>query len=71
MVLVYDDGEADGTLRLGYVDWEPFRLIAAGGLPDVGNLILNREERAFLCACRIATASRRESGRTASKAEGG
>jgi hypothetical protein len=32
----------------------------ATGLPDVGDLILNGEERAFLCACWIATAWRRE-----------
>jgi hypothetical protein len=60
LVFVHDDGEADATLYAGDVDWEPRRVSEANGLPDVGDLILNREERAFLCACWIATAWRRE-----------
>ena len=40
--------------------WEPRRVGGAGGLPDVGDLILNDEERAFVIACWIATAWRRE-----------
>lgn len=60
LVFVHDDGAADATLYLGDVDWEPRRVSDANGLPDVGDLILNREERAFLCACWIATAWRRE-----------
>jgi hypothetical protein len=60
LVFVHDDGEADATLYLGDVDWEPRRVSDANGLPDVGDLILNGEERAFLGACWIATAWRRE-----------
>ena len=60
LVFVHDDGEADATLYLGDVDWEPRRVSDANGLPDVADLILNREERTFLCACWIATAWRRE-----------
>lgn len=58
--LVFVHGEGDATLYLGDVDWEPRRVSDASGLPDVADLILNREERAFLCACWIATAWRRE-----------
>ena len=60
LVFVHDAGAADATLYLGDVDWEPRRVSDENGLPDVGDLILNREERAFLCACWIATASGRE-----------
>ena len=62
-VFVHDDGEADATLYLGDVDWEPRRVSDADGLPDVGDLVLNREERTFLCACWVATAWRREPSR--------
>jgi hypothetical protein len=57
---VHDDGEADATVYLGDVDWEPRRVSDANGVPDAADLILNREERAFLRACWIATAWRRE-----------
>lgn len=70
MVFVYDEGDAEGTLYLGDVGWESRQVSEAGGLPDVGDLILNREERAFMHACWIATTWRRESGRRASKAAG-
>jgi hypothetical protein len=60
LVFVHDDGEMEATLYAGDVDWEPRRVSDANGLPDVGDLILNREERVFLCACWIATAWRRE-----------
>jgi hypothetical protein len=60
LVFVHDDGDPHATLLLGDVDWEPRRVSDASGLPDVGDLILNREERAFLCGCWIATAWRRE-----------
>jgi hypothetical protein len=60
LVFVHDRGEPDATLYLGDLDWEPRRVSEASGLPDVGDLILNREERAFVCACWIATAWRRE-----------
>jgi hypothetical protein len=60
LVFVHDDGEMEATLYLGDVDWEPRRVSHANGLPDVADLILNREERAFLCACWIATAWRPE-----------
>jgi hypothetical protein len=59
LVFVHDDGAADATLYLGDVDWEPRLVSEANGLPDVGDLILNREERACLCACWLATAWRR------------
>jgi hypothetical protein len=38
----------------------PRRVSDAGGGPDVGDLILNDEERAFVEACWIATAWRRD-----------
>jgi hypothetical protein len=60
LVFVHDDGDPHATLFLGDVDWEPRRVSDASGLPDVGDLISNREERAFLCGCWIATAWRRE-----------
>lgn len=60
LVFVHDDGEPDATVFLGDVDWEPRRVTDAGGLPDTGDLILNDEERAFVNACWLATASRRE-----------
>ena len=44
----------------GDVDWEPYRVIDSGGRPDAGDLILNDEECAFVIACWIATAWRRE-----------
>ena len=60
LVFVHDDGERDAMVFLGDVDWEPRRVSDAGGLPDVGDLIVNDEERAFVAACWIATAWRRE-----------
>jgi hypothetical protein len=63
LVFVYDDGEPDATVFLGDVDWEPRRVTDAGGLPDAEDLILNDEERAFVNACWIATAWRREAAR--------
>ena len=60
-MFVYDAGEAHATVYIGDVNWEPCRVIQSGGLPDLGDLILNREERAFLSACWTATAlGRRE-----------
>src|ERR1035441_4998994 len=55
LVFVHD-GEPDATVLLGGVDWEPRRVSDAGGLPDVGDLIVTDEERAFVTACWIATA---------------
>jgi hypothetical protein len=40
LVFVHDDGELDATVFLGDVDWEPRRVTDAGGVPDVGDLIL-------------------------------
>jgi hypothetical protein len=60
LVFVHDDGEPEATVLLGDVDWEPRRVTDAGGLPDAGDLILGDEERAFVNACWIATAWRRE-----------
>jgi hypothetical protein len=65
LVFVHDDGESDATVLLGDVGWEPRRVSEAGGLPDVDDVILNDEERAFVSACWIATAWRREDARTA------
>jgi hypothetical protein len=63
LVFVHDDGERDATVFLGDVDWEPRRVGDADGRPDVGDLILNDEERAFVEACWIATAWRRDGAR--------
>jgi hypothetical protein len=63
LVFVHDDGERDAVVFHGDVDWEPRRVTDAGGLPDVGDLILNQEEWAFLSGCWIATAWRREGAR--------
>lgn len=60
LVFVHDDGDAHATLFHGDVDWEPCRVTDAGGRPDAGDLILNDEECAFVMACWIATAWRRE-----------
>jgi hypothetical protein len=60
LVFVHDAGDAHATLFHSDVDWEPHRVIDAGGRPDAGDLILNKEEGAFVIACWIATAWRRE-----------
>jgi hypothetical protein len=67
LVFVHDDGEPEATVFLGDVGWEPRRVSDGGGLPDVGDLILNGEERAFVAACWIATAWRREAVRAAAR----
>ena len=64
LVFVHEDGEPDATVFLGDVDWEPRRVSDAGGLPDAGDLILDEEERAFVMACWLATARRREHARS-------
>jgi hypothetical protein len=56
LVFMHEDGELDATVFHGDVDWEPRRVTDACGLPDVGDLVLNAEERAFLIACWVATA---------------
>jgi hypothetical protein len=60
LVFVHDQGEPHATLFFGDVDWEPRRVSDAAGLPDAGDLILDEGERAFVSACWIATAWRRE-----------
>lgn len=60
LVFVHDDGDAHATLFHGDVDWEPYLISDVDGRPDAGDLILNEEEGAFVIACWIATASRRE-----------
>jgi hypothetical protein len=60
LVFVHDDGDAHATLFHSDIDWEPCRVTDAGGQPDAGDLILSEEERAFVIACWIATAWRRE-----------
>jgi len=68
LVFVHEDGELDATLLHGDVDWEPRRVTDVSGLPDLGDLVLNEEERAFLIACWVATACRREDARSARRA---
>ena len=68
LVFMHDDGELVGTVFHGDGDWEPRRVRDAGGLPDVGDLVLGEEEQAFLRACWIATAWRREDARLARRA---
>jgi hypothetical protein len=68
LVFVQEDGELDAMVFHGDVDWEPRRVRDASGLPDVGDLVLNEEERAFLNACWIATAWRREGAQRAHRA---
>jgi hypothetical protein len=68
LVFVHEDGELDATVFHGDAGWEPRRVRDAAGLPDVGDLVLNEEERAFLSACWIATAWRREDAQTARRA---
>ena len=46
LVFVHDAGERDAAVFLGDVGWVPRRVRDAGGRPDVGDLILNDEERA-------------------------
>ena len=60
LVFVHDEGDAHATVFLGDVDWEPRLITDVGGWPDAGELILNKEEGAFVFACWIATAWRRE-----------
>jgi len=60
LVFVHDDGDAHATLFHGDVDWQPRLISDVGGRPDAGDLILNKEEWAFVIACWIATAWRRE-----------
>ena len=68
LVFVHDAGELGATLFHGDVAWEPRRVRDASGLPDVGDLVLGEEERAFLMACWIATAWRREDARSGRRA---
>ena len=67
-VFVHEEGELDATVFGGDVDWEPRGVRDAGGLPDVGDLVLGEEERVFLTACWIATAWRREDARLGRRA---
>ena len=60
LVFVHEDGEVDAAVFHGDVGWEPRRVRDASGLPEIGDLVLNEEEHAFLIACWIATAGRRE-----------
>jgi hypothetical protein len=68
LVFMHENGELEATVFHGDVDWEPYRIIDAKGLPDVGDLVLNEEERAFLIACWVATAWRREHAQPACRA---
>ncbi|HET7050209.1 MAG TPA: hypothetical protein VFI54_18235 [Solirubrobacteraceae bacterium] len=67
-VFVHEDGELDATVFHGDDDWEPRCVTDASGVPDVGDLVLNDEERAFVIACWIATAWRRVDARPARSA---
>ena len=60
LVFVHDDDDAHATVFLGDVDWEPRLITEVDGRPDAGDLILNQEEGAFVIACWLATAWRRE-----------
>jgi hypothetical protein len=60
LVFVHDEGDAHATVFLGDVDWEPRLITDVDGRPDAGDLILNKEEGAFVIACWIATAWQRE-----------
>jgi hypothetical protein len=68
LVFMHDDGELDATVFHSDIDWEPRRVRDASGLPDVGDLVLNDEEHAFLRACWLATAWRREDAQSARRA---
>ena len=68
LVFMHEDGELDATVLHGDVDWEPRPVRDASGLPDVGDLVLNEEEHAFLMACWIATAWRRGDAQPARRA---
>jgi hypothetical protein len=68
LVFVHGAGERDAALFHGDVGWEPRCVVDASGVPDVGDLVLNEEERAFLVACWIATAWRREHARPGRRA---
>lgn len=59
LVFVHDASEPTASLYLGDVDWQRRQVSDAGGLPAVEDLILNGEERAFVCACWLATAPAR------------
>jgi hypothetical protein len=66
LVFVHDDGERDARLYHGDVDWEPRRVSDANGVAQVEDLILDRDDRANLRACWVATraaAPRARSGR--------
>src|ERR1700738_100238 len=68
LVFMHEDGELDATVFHGAVDWEPRRVTDVSGLPDARGLALNEEELAFLRACWIATAWRRENAQPARRA---
>ncbi len=68
LVFVHEAGELAATLFHSDVAWEPRRVTDASGLPGVGDLVLNEEERAFLMACWISTAWRREDARSGRRA---
>ena len=68
LVFVHEDGELEAAVFHGDADWESCRVTDASGLPDVGDLVLNEEERAFLIACWIATAWRRKGAQPARRA---
>ena len=67
-VFVHEDGELEARVFCGDVDWQPRRVTDASGLPDVGDPVLNEEERAFVLACWSATAWRREAAQPARRA---
>jgi hypothetical protein len=56
LVFVHDDGDAHATVFLGDLDWEPRVITDAGGWPDAGDLMLNKEEGPLVIGCWIATA---------------
>jgi hypothetical protein len=68
LVFMHEHGEVDAAVFHGDGDWEPRRVRDASGLPEVGDLVLDEEEHAFLIACWIATAWRREGAQPARRA---
>jgi len=65
LLFVHDAAEPTATLYLSDADSQLRRVSDVGGLPAVEDLILNGEERAFVCACWLTTAPRASSGRSA------
>jgi hypothetical protein len=64
LVFVHNDGERDARLYHGDVNWEPRRVSDATGVAQVEDLILDRDDRAYLRACWVATRAAARSARS-------